>query len=155
MSTTNHQHHSQAPNPPSTYLANFSATASSPQSTAPFSVVPSVIAFLCAATNCRFARCSSGSVTRRAGSSTRTFTCPCVAEEEEEEVEEEEEEEEEEGRERETGPPSPPEAACSAMIAATMAVDVCSSVRSASEGAFGTYTSENASTNERIQEEQG
>lgn len=91
---------------------------SSLQSTAPFSTVPSVIAFLCTVTNCRFILCSSDSVIFREGRLTRGLRLG--------------------DRASVTGPPIPPEAACSDMIALTIVVEVCSRVRRASVGALGT-----------------
>lgn len=99
---------------------NFSAMLPSLQSTVPFSVVPSVIAFLCIVTNCRFSRCNSDSVTLRAGKVSFGFKAADSG--------------------SVTGPPIPPVEDCSAMMADTMTVAVCSNVCSASEGAIATYT---------------
>lgn len=101
------------------YSANLSATLFSLQPTAPFSVVPRVIAFLCTVTNCRLIRCSSDRVTIRGGSLTTGLTSM--------------------GRESVIEPPRLPDALCSAIKAATIAVVVASRVRNASVGALGTY----------------
>lgn len=103
------------------YRENLSAMLLSLQFTAPFSVVPRVIAFLCIVTNCRFIRCSSERVTFRDGKPTVGFRPP--------------------GRDNAIVPPRPPDAACSAMIAATIALVVDSSARRASVGALGTCRS--------------
>lgn len=103
---------------PSTYVANLSATLSSLQSTCPFSIVPSVIAFLCTVINCRLRRCSSESVMLRGGRVIRGRTVSLS--------------------DNVIGPPGDEDATCSAIIAATMDVAVFSRVLSASVGAFGT-----------------
>jgi hypothetical protein len=70
--TVHHPHQAHCFTFSSKYLTNFSATLFSSQSTRPFSTVPSVIAFLCTVTNARLWRCSSESVSVRAGSAIRT-----------------------------------------------------------------------------------
>lgn len=102
---------------PSIYTANLSAMLSSLQSTAPFSMVPRVIAFLCTVTNCLFNRCSSARATLRGGIVIRGLSVPLSG--------------------RVTDPPDPMDMDCSAMNAETIAAVVDSSARSASVGALG------------------
>ena len=111
----------QPPKFSSKYATNFLATLSSFQSTDPFSVVPRVIAFLCIVTNCLLSRCSSERVIVRAGRVTFVFK---VGE-----------------RLRVASPPTPipSAAACSAIMADTIAAETCSRVCKASVGATATY----------------
>lgn len=97
----------------SRYVTNLLVILSSAQFTAPFSVVPRVMAFLCTVTNCRFSRCSSDRVMFRDGNMMCGLTVP-------------------EGL-RLSRPPIP---VCSANIVETMVVVVCSRICKASVGAF-------------------
>lgn len=98
---------------------NFDAMRSSSQSTAPFSVVPSVMAFLCTVTNWRFSLCSSDIVIFRGGRLIFALSVgvmdSCI------------------------GPPYEPAADCSAMIVETMDRVVFSRLSNASVGALLTY----------------
>lgn len=100
----------------SRYVTNLFAILSSPQSTAPFSVVPSVIAFLCTVTNWRFSLCNSESVMFREG---RHICGLNVGD-----------------NGRRTVPPDPWAVDCADNIRDTKAIVVCSRVCKASVGAF-------------------
>lgn len=98
----------------SRYSTNFLATVSSVKSTAPFSVAPSVIAFLCVVTNARLSRCNSDNEMERPGNCNRTRI---------------------QGKVRLTTPPKPPEDACSIIIMDKILLVMFSNVWRASVGA--------------------
>lgn len=104
----------------SRYSANLRATASSVKSTTPFSIVPMVIAFLCTVTNDLLYRCTSDKVRVRAGRLIETFNPG--------------------DNSTVVGPPrdNPWVADWCAITAEAIAVVVCSSMWSVSEGVVGT-----------------